>query len=103
LLSQHILRRTPLPRTRVNKGTKRRREDQSGNVDGYLEAATLGLESGVVTSVPQLPHFEATSSLGGFVMDHWALLMIKDPESRRTHCSKPLYPVSLGASTTLVL
>src|SRR5215217_5433258 len=30
--------------------------------------------------VPQLPHFEATSSAGGLVMDHWALLMMKDPE-----------------------
>ena len=37
-------------------------------------------ESGVVTPVPQLPHFEATSSAGGLVMDHWALLMMKDPE-----------------------
>jgi hypothetical protein len=36
-------------------------------------------------------------------MDHWALLMLKDPESRRTHCRKPLCPVSLGADTTLVL
>ena len=27
-------------------------------------------ESGVVASVPQMPQFEATSSLGGLVADH---------------------------------
>jgi hypothetical protein len=29
-----------------------------------------------VALVPQLPHFEATSSAGGLVMDHWVLSMI---------------------------
>jgi hypothetical protein len=35
---------------------------------------------GVVAPVAQLAQFEATSSAGGLVMDHWALLMMKDPE-----------------------
>jgi hypothetical protein len=30
--------------------------------------------------VPQLAQFEATSSVGELVMDHWALLIIKDSE-----------------------
>jgi hypothetical protein len=30
--------------------------------------------------VPQLAQFEATSSSGELVMDHWALLMMKDLE-----------------------
>src|SRR5215204_2796305 len=54
-----------------------------------------------VALVPQLPHFEATSSAGGLVMDHWALSMIYDP-AQRTHCCKPHCAVSLGAHTTLV-
>jgi hypothetical protein len=29
-----------------------------------------------VALVPQVSHFEATSSAGGLVMDHWALSMI---------------------------
>src|SRR5829696_7505820 len=55
-----------------------------------------------VALVPQLPHFEATSSAGGLVMDHWALSMIYDP-AQRTHCCKPHCAVSLGAHTSLVL
>jgi hypothetical protein len=56
--------------------------------------------------VPQLPHFEATSSVGWLIMVHWALSMIKDPEqahslqqtslpsiTRRRHqaCSPEMY------------
>jgi hypothetical protein len=50
-------------------------------------------ESGIVTPVPQLAQVEATSSAGGLVMDHWALLMMKDPEPQSLQAA-PLPSIS---------
>jgi hypothetical protein len=36
--------------------------------------------SGTVALVPQLAQFKPTSSAGGLITDHCALLMMKDPE-----------------------
>ena len=46
-------------------------KDQSNFLEFYFPHTTV-----TVALVPQLPHFEATSSAGGLVMDHWALSMI---------------------------
>src|SRR5215211_2579298 len=37
-----------------------------------------------------MPHFEATSSLGGLVIDHWALSMIMDPQQAHSLQQTPL-------------
>src|SRR5215212_3868016 len=73
-------------------------------------------ESGIVAPVPQLAQFKSTSSAEGLIMDHWALLMIKDPEdphllqatpfpsiSWRTHhaCSPETYMPATTTGTAL--
>jgi len=50
---------------------------------GVVEAATPGLlerERGRGPCAAVSTEFEATSSAGRLIMDHWALLMIKDLE-----------------------
>ena len=44
--------------------------------------------------LPQLAQFEATSSAGGFVMDHRALLMMKDPKEPQLWQASPLSSIS---------
>ena len=43
-----------------------------------------------VAPVPQLAHFEATSSPEGLGMDHWALSMIKESEQAHSLQQTPL-------------